>query len=153
MAYVSVPRDMTKVKTKVLLNLTARQLICFGTAAAIGIPAYFLTRGVLGNSGAVLVMIGLMLPAFFIAMYEKDGQPAEKIVRNIIRLRFLFPGIRPYRTENFYNIIEKEAQFDGQKPTTGTAGKTSATKRTGSKSKQRGRTGNTKKTGAKARQR
>ena len=142
---------MTKVKTKILLNLTARQLICFGSAAAIGVPAYFLTRGLLGNSGAVLVMIALMLPAFFIAMYEKDGQPAEKILRNIIRLRFFFPGIRPYRTENFYNIIEKEALFVGQKPTTGTARKAADEKRTASKSKQKRGKGNAEKTGAKTR--
>jgi hypothetical protein len=129
MAYVTVPRDMTKVKTKILLNLTARQLICFGTAAAIGIPVYLLTRGVLGNSGAVLVMIAVMLPAFFIAMYEKDGQPAEKILRNILRARFFFPGTRPYRTENFYNIIEKEVKFESQKSKASATRKTPVTKR------------------------
>ena len=35
-------------------------------------------------------------------MYEKDGLPLEKVVRNIIRARFLRPGVRPYRTENIY---------------------------------------------------
>ncbi|MBR2010587.1 MAG: PrgI family protein, partial [Clostridia bacterium] len=35
MAYVSVPKDLTKVKSKVLFNLTKRQLLCFGIAAAI----------------------------------------------------------------------------------------------------------------------
>ncbi len=29
MAYVPVPKDLTKVKTKVMFNLTKRQLICF----------------------------------------------------------------------------------------------------------------------------
>ncbi|RHT37082.1 PrgI family protein, partial [Firmicutes bacterium AM29-6AC] len=28
MAYVPVPKDLTKVKTKVMFNLTKRQLIC-----------------------------------------------------------------------------------------------------------------------------
>ena len=97
------------VKTKVALNLTKRQLICFGAAAAIGVPAYIFTRGVLGNSGAVLLMIGLMLPLFLLAMYEKDGQPAEVILRNVIRVKFLWPGKRPYKTENLYEILEKEA--------------------------------------------
>ena len=35
MAYVNVPKDLTKVKTKVLFNLTKRQLICFGSGALI----------------------------------------------------------------------------------------------------------------------
>jgi len=102
---------MAKVKTKFLFNLTARQLICFSTAAAIGVPTYLLTKGALGNSGAVLVMIAVMLPAFFVAMYERDGQPAEKILRNLLRMRFFFTGTRPYRTENFYNIIDEEGKF------------------------------------------
>jgi hypothetical protein len=41
-------------------------------------------------------------------MYEKDGQPAEKILRNMIRTRFLWPGTRVYRTENLYETIGRE---------------------------------------------
>ena len=102
MAYVSVPKDLTKVKNKLAFNLTRRQLICIGIGAAIGIPFYFLTRNVIGMSNAATVMVLLMLPAFLFAMYEKDGLPLEKVVRNIIRARFLRPGVRPYRTENIY---------------------------------------------------
>ena len=124
MPYVPVPRDLTKVKTKIALGLTKRQLVCFSAAALVGVPTYFLTRGVIGNSSAVLVMIAVMLPAFFIAMYEKDGQPAEMILRNIIRSRWFFPPIRPYQTANFYSIIEKGALVEGQGQTAGTAKKT-----------------------------
>ena len=116
MAFVPVPRDLTKIKSKVALNLTFRQLVCFGTAVAIGIPTYFMAREAVGNSTAVLVMIGVMLPAFFIAMYERDGQPAEKILRNIIRARFFYPAKRPYKTENFYHYIEQEVQLGIQNP-------------------------------------
>ena len=48
--YVPVPKDLTTVKTKVAFNLTKRQLICFGLAAAVAVPTYFLTRGALGNN-------------------------------------------------------------------------------------------------------
>ena len=109
MPFVPVPKDLSKVKTKVALNLTKRQLICFGTAGTIGVPAYLLSRGTLGSEGGMLLMIGLMLPQFFLAMYEKDGQPAEKILRNLLRTR-LWPGRRPYATENLYEIIEKEGK-------------------------------------------
>ena len=123
MPYVPVPRDLTKVKTKVALGLTKRQLICFGTAVAIGVPTFFFTRGAIGNSPAVLLMIGVMLPAFFIAMYERDGQPAEKLLRNMVRSRWFFPPTRPYQTQNFY----KEVHMIGkQNPTTE---KASGTKR------------------------
>ena len=110
MPFVNVPKDLSKIKTKVALNLTKRQLICFGSAAVTGIPLYIFTRGVIGNTGAVFLMIGIMLPFFFLAMYEKDGQPAEKVIRNYIRTKIYWSGIRPYKTENFYAILEKEAK-------------------------------------------
>ena len=38
MAYVSVPKDLTKVKNKVAFNLTKRQLICIAAGAAAEFP-------------------------------------------------------------------------------------------------------------------
>ena len=114
MAYVSVPKDLSKVKTKILFNLTKRQLVCFGTAAAIGVPTFFLTKDIIGNSAAVMVMIVLMLPAFFAAMYEKDGMPAEKIFLYIARAKWFYPPLRPYKTENFYHVIEMEGKLFAQ---------------------------------------
>ena len=51
MAYVPVPKDLSKIKTKLAFNLTKRQLICFSAAAVIGLPAYLFTREHIGNSG------------------------------------------------------------------------------------------------------
>ena len=105
--YVNVPNDLSKVKTKVAFNLTKRQLICFGGAAVVGIPAYLALRPLIGNSMALFLMIALMLPAFLLAMYERDGLPFEKVVRNFARSRFLRPKARPYRTENFYAVLNQ----------------------------------------------
>ena len=44
-AYISVPRDLTRVKSKILFGLTKRQIVCFGTGALIGVPVYFFVRG------------------------------------------------------------------------------------------------------------
>ena len=108
MPYVNIPNDLSRVKTKVAFNLTKRQLICFAGAAVIGVPTYLFTRSAIGNSAAMILMIALMLPFFFFAMYERDGLPAEKVARNIIRNIFIRPGARPYRTENMYTILTKE---------------------------------------------
>ena len=109
-AFVNVPKDLNRIKNKAIFNLTFRQLICFGTGAAVGVPVYIVTRGTIGDTAAALIMIGLMLPFFFFAMYEKDGQPAEKVLRNFIRVQFYFPAKRPYKTENLYEILEKEGK-------------------------------------------
>jgi len=49
MAYVPVPKDLSKVKTKIAFNLTKRQLVCFSIAGAIGLPGIFLHAGSLGQ--------------------------------------------------------------------------------------------------------
>ena len=43
--YVPVPKDLTKVKTKVAFNLTKRQLVCFGCGALIGGAAFLFAPG------------------------------------------------------------------------------------------------------------
>ena len=87
MAYVSVPKDLEKIKNKVALNLTARQISCFAVAAVMGLPFYFLTKDVVGTGNAGAGMVLLMLPAFLFAMYEKDGLPLERVLLNIISVR------------------------------------------------------------------
>ena len=105
---VQVPKDLSGIKTKVALNLTKRQIICFSGAAVAGIPLYFLTKGLIGTSAASLLMMGAMLPFFFFAMYEKNGFPAEKILYFMLRQKILTPGIRPYRSENLYKQLEEK---------------------------------------------
>ena len=43
MAYVPVPKDLSKVKTKVALNLTKRQIICFSLAGVSSRKIKFLS--------------------------------------------------------------------------------------------------------------
>ncbi len=112
MAYVPVPKDLTKVKTKVAFNLTKRQLVCFGGGALLGVPLFFLLKGPVGTSTAAMCMMVVMLPFFLLAMYEKHGQPLEKILGNIIRVAVIRPKERPYRTNNFYAVLKRQEQLD-----------------------------------------
>ena len=112
MAYVPVPKDLNAVKTKVMFNLTKRQILCFGGGALIGVPLFFLLKGSIGSSAAALCMMLVMLPFFLLAMYEKNGQPLEKIVRNIVQVCFLRPKQRPYRTNNFYDLLNRQDILD-----------------------------------------
>ena len=110
-AYISVPRDFSKVKSKVAFNLTARQLICFGAAAVVGVPLFFVLRDTAGNSGATLGMMAVMLPMFFLAMYQKNGQPAEKILRYYFQARFVRPKVRPYEVKRGkYTAVKGKGQ-------------------------------------------
>ena len=112
MPYVPVPKDLSRVKNKVAFNLTKRQLLCFALAGAVGIPFYLFSRSHIGTDVAALCMIGLMLPFFAVGMYEKDGQPLEKIIFHYVRARFLWPEVRPYKTNNLYAALERQAQLE-----------------------------------------
>lgn len=111
MAYVPVPKDLTRVKTKVMFNLTKRQLVCFSGGALLGVPLFFLLKGPAGTSTAAMCMMAVMLP-FFLLMYEIHGRPLEKILGDIIRVAFLNPKERPYRTNNYYAVLERQAVLD-----------------------------------------
>lgn len=111
-AYIPVPRDLTRVKSKVFFNLTKRQLLCFGVAALIGVPFFFFLKRTGNVSLAALGMMIIMLPLFFLAMYEKDGQPLEVIAKHFIQSKFVRPKIRPYQTGNYYVALERQYQLE-----------------------------------------
>jgi hypothetical protein len=96
----------------VLFNLTKRQLLCFGAAALIGVPTFFLVRCTGNVSLAALCMMIVMLPLFFLAMYEKDGQPLEVIAKHWIQAKFVRPKIRPYQTDNYYDALVRQYQLE-----------------------------------------
>ena len=109
---VQVPRDLSKVRARIILGLTKRQLICFGGAALFGVPSFFLLRKTGNNSLACLGMILVMLPLFFMGMYEKDGQTPEKIAMQFIRARFIRPRRRIYQTDNLYAALMRQSQLE-----------------------------------------
>ena len=82
-AYIPVPRDLTRVKSKVFFNLTKRQLVCFGAAALIGVPSFFLLKRT-GNVSA----------------------------RHFIQSKFTRPKVRPYQTNNYYVALKRQHQLE-----------------------------------------
>ena len=112
MAYVPVPKDLTKVKTKVMFNLTRRQLVCFTAGALVGVPLFLWLREPAGNSMAAMCMMLVMMPFFLLAMYEKHGQGLEKIVGNILKVAVIRPKQRPYQTNNFYAVLKRQEMLD-----------------------------------------
>lgn len=99
MFYIPIQKDFSKVKNKVAFGLTKRQLIFFGCAALLGIPSYLLLKDVIGTDVAAVVMIVVMVPFFLLALYEKDGQPLEQVLKNYISENYIRPQIRPVRNE------------------------------------------------------
>ena len=116
MTTTTVHKDLANIKRKVLFGLTGRQIICFGAAALIGVPLFFLLRDTVSSSTATLCMIFAMFPFFMFAMYERNGQPLEVFLRHMIQTVFVRPKVRVYRTRNIYteenrlNELRKEVR-------------------------------------------
>ena len=111
-SYIPVPRDLTKVKSKVAFNLTKRQLICFVIAAAIGVPTFFLLKKIGDSTFAAMGMMIVMMPLFFFARYEKNGQPLEVFLHHFIQATFIRPKIRPYKTDNYYAALMRQEKAE-----------------------------------------
>ena len=111
-SYIPVPRDLTKVKSKVAFNLTKRQLICFCIAAAIGVPTFFLLKKIGDSTFAAMGMMIVMMPLFFFAMYEKNGQPLEVFLHHFIQATFIRPKIWPYKTDNYYAALMRQEKAE-----------------------------------------
>lgn len=112
MPYVTVPRDLSRVKAKVLFGLTRRQAICMGAAAVICIPLYLLTFSSLGGDTASLLAMIPAVPLMILGFYSsKDNVPLEKKIANYVWVRFILPRVRPYRTENIYKKLELLSQI------------------------------------------
>ena len=119
MAYVTIPKDLSKVQSKVLFGLTKRQVICFGAAALIGVPLFFLTKGALGTTTAALCMILVMLPFFLFAMF----------LGHLIENKFIRPKTRIYQTNNLYSALVR--QYELEQEVRAIAGKNGKTRKTG----------------------
>ena len=129
MAYVTIPKDLSKVQSKILFGLTKRQVIYFGAAAIIGVPLFFLTKEALGTTTAALCMILVMLPFFLFAMYEKNGQPLEVFLGHLIENKFIRPKARIYQTNNLYSALVR--QYKLEQEVRAIAGKNGKTRKTG----------------------
>ena len=77
----------------------------------LGLNQIEIQRGDVYKRQAMCMML-VMLPFFMLAMYEKHGQPLEKIVGNILKVAVIRPKQRPFKTNNFYAVLERQAKLD-----------------------------------------
>lgn len=114
MPYVTVPKDLSKVKKKTFFNrFTTRQVICIVLAAVLGIPTYLGIKNFIGTDIAGVVMVLVMFPVFLFTG-EIEGQPFEKILKNYIETHYTRVTTRPYETENIYDAIQQQIKLEAE---------------------------------------
>ena len=118
MAYIQIPRDLSKVKEKFMFGLPKRQVVCFGIGVAIGAVFFYLTLGIADVTTAVVALVLCVMPFGFLGMYEKNGLHLEQIISYRIRA-MLKPSVRPYKSENIYDTLRKQQIIDKEVKTYG----------------------------------
>ncbi len=109
MAFVPVPKDLAKVKTKIAFNLTRRQLISFSLGGIIGFFIYINAKQIFPNDIALLIMMVGVMPFFFLGVYERDGLNFEKLIKYYYESKIRNPEVRIYKNINSYEALVKGA--------------------------------------------
>lgn len=94
MAYVPIPKDLDRIKTKVAFNLTKRQLIGFAVAGLIGVPVYLTVKRYLPNDISMIFLLISTFPVFYITFFNKDGLTFEKYFKYFYLHKFYQPTKR-----------------------------------------------------------
>ena len=92
MAYVPIPKDLKRVKTKVAFNLTKRQLIGFSIAGLLGFSAYIFVRKLVPNDIAVLFLITAPFRYFLLRFLKKTAWFSNSILSSYIFIGFISRG-------------------------------------------------------------
>lgn len=108
--YVRVPKDLNDIKEKFVLNLTKRQVICFGIGLAIGLPIFYIARKYMYISNAVALMGFAASPAIICGVYKKNGVFFEKYLKFMLDF-FKKPRTRYYCSTNIYRAIDNYNEY------------------------------------------
>jgi len=109
--YVRVPKDLNDLKEKFMLNLTKRQVVCFGIGLAMGLPVFFFARQSMSTSNAIGIMGIVAAPAIICGLYKKNGIYFEQHIKFMIEF-FRKPKKRYYKTTNIYRCIENHIEYE-----------------------------------------
>ena len=105
MAYVSVPKDLTAIKSKLILGLTAKQLGLIGAGLAVAVPVFFFVNPRFeGVTEAAFLAMLCIFPFAFFGFFERDGLPADRWLYVFLR-KIVWQSKRPYKTQNFVSFF------------------------------------------------
>lgn len=111
--YVKIPKDLSLIKQKFILGLTKRQAICFGIGGVVGFPSFYIFNNILGLGLQVgCFALGITAaPAVFCGLFKKNGLFLEQTVKLMIDF-FKKPKLRTYQSENTYEIISRQLEYE-----------------------------------------
>lgn len=98
---MKIPKEINKYEVKTVGIFTTRQTIALAIALPLAVLAWKLT-----NITLLCMLIGV--PAFLYGWYKPYGMYFEDFLRTAFISTVLSPKYRKYKTENFYEPIQKQ---------------------------------------------
>lgn len=78
----------------------------------MGLPAFFLTKSITSNLTIAVFALGIFsAPGIFCGVYQKNGQHLEDRIKLMVRF-FKLPRIKTYQSENIYDAIERNYEYE-----------------------------------------
>ncbi len=117
MIAVRIPDEIRKYKEKIILGLTARQLLATIGALLICVPLYFYGTKFLSEDVVSWAIILIAVPLLSVGYIKFNGMPMEKFAIAWLKYEVFYPKKRVFKTENAFrewqNIAIKEEQPKG----------------------------------------
>lgn len=117
MIAVRIPDEIRKYKEKIILGLTARQLLSTIATLLICVPLYFYGMKFLSEDVVSWAIILIAVPLLSIGYIKFNGMPMEKFAVAWLKYEVFYPKKRVFKTENAFrewqNIAIKEEQPKG----------------------------------------
>lgn len=114
MAYVNMTKDFSTVKkTLPGTEMTPRQAAAGIAALSVGIPVFLLLKFV-AKLDATIAVFGLVITAIpfaFAILFTKNNLGMEKWAKYYYEAHFVRNSERPYKTDNFFRQIGREAKL------------------------------------------
>ncbi len=92
---VTIPSDLKKIESKLMLGLTKRQLIGLSITTVFAVPVFIILK----NISVDIALYGLFFvsaPILFATIFKKDGMVTETWVRLYLEYKYLNPQKRYY---------------------------------------------------------
>lgn len=106
---IEITKDIQEYEPKVVGPLTMRQLLVVTCASPFMYFAYTYARPVLGKDlGTAAVFIPALI-AWAIGWLKPYGMRVEKFIKTAFISHVVAPSIRKYKTENYFEQLQKEA--------------------------------------------
>lgn len=108
MINVKINKDIRDYKTKLIFNLTGRQLLFTVLGLLTGFIINSYCEQYIGSELASWLTIIVTIPLFAIGWINIQGMPAELFFKQFLMNEFIHPKKRLYQSDNVFNYIEEQ---------------------------------------------